>query len=232
MPSKSRKQTNSEFNWWIAFFLGLIVFMISIFLGKWIGIKVMNSPPFISHTPKAMVHIPHIHVQPIQPVVPSPSLQGKETISSPPLVVPPPAPNNTSGAPVVSSNPQQQAAGTQAAGTQPTGTQAAGTQAALPVSAAAVPAPKSTQTSLQLNEPQGTFYKIQIGLFLAKGDAQAFEQKLQKQGYNALITPLSQKGDRFYQVWIGPFPTRSMAEIMTKQLIGSGYRAFVIKNVQ
>ncbi|MCL5055520.1 MAG: SPOR domain-containing protein [Firmicutes bacterium] len=215
--------------------------MISIFLGKWIGIKVMNSPPFISHTPKAMVHIPHIHVQPIQPVVPSPSLQGKETISSPPLVVPPPAPNNTSGAPVVSSNPQQaagtqtaatQAAGAQTAATQATGTQAAGTQAALPVSAAAAPVPKSAQTSSKPNVPQGAFYKIQIGLFLAKGDAQAFEQKLQKQGYNALITPLSQKGDRFYQVWIGPFPTRSMAEIMTKQLIGSGYRAFVIKNVQ
>jgi cell division septation protein DedD len=226
MPSKPKKQANFWFNWWIALSIGLMIFFISIFLGKWVGEEVMNAPPYISHTPKAMIHIPHIPISPIQPVIPSPSLQEKETIASPPLVIPPPAPNNNA----VNSIPSPQKA---------LGTQAAVTAAAAPISpvapAAAAPAaakPTTHSTPSKLNIPQAAYYKIQIGMFLDEGNAQVFQQKLQEQGYNALITEISQNGERFYQVWIGPFPTRSMAEIMAKQLKASGYRAFVIKNVQ
>ena len=70
-----------------------------------------------------------------------------------------------------------------------------------------------------------TLYKVQLGAFSVKANAQKLEKELEAKGYEAYITV---KND-MYRVQLGAFSVKANAEKLEAELEAKGYQAYVTK---
>lgn len=81
---------------------------------------------------------------------------------------------------------------------------------------------------------QQQFYRVQVGAFNVRSNADAMLKQLQEQGYEAFIVtvPIMVKAapaqQQFYRVQVGAFNERGNAEALLKQLQEQGYEAFIV----
>lgn len=67
-------------------------------------------------------------------------------------------------------------------------------------------------------------YRVQVGAFARKENAEKLKTQLATKGFNSFITPLE---DGFYRVQCGAFESESNAISYRNQIIGAGFDAFV-----
>ncbi len=70
-------------------------------------------------------------------------------------------------------------------------------------------------------------YRVQIGAFAHRKNAESYKQGAIKKGYSAFVTKISAK---LYRVQIGAFSTSDAAENYAKQARADGYTAIVVKS--
>lgn len=72
--------------------------------------------------------------------------------------------------------------------------------------------------------PTKTLYRVQVGAFTVKANADNMKARLTKDGYtNVFIT----QDDKYYRVQVGAFSVKLNAERLKEQLIAKGYSAII-----
>ncbi len=75
-------------------------------------------------------------------------------------------------------------------------------------------------------DPKGILYRVQIGAFSVKSNAQQLRDRLKALGYDAFITT-ADLGTVFYRVQVGAYRQRENAEAMQKKLAALGFSSFL-----
>lgn len=70
-----------------------------------------------------------------------------------------------------------------------------------------------------------TLYKVQLGAFSVKANAEKLEKELKAKGYEAFI---SKKND-MYRVQLGAFSKKANAETLKAELVAKGYQCYITK---
>lgn len=69
-------------------------------------------------------------------------------------------------------------------------------------------------------------YKVQVGAFTKKANADAFQKDVKSKGFDSFVT----KVGRYYKVQIGAFSKKANADAMQKKAIAAGYKdAFIVE---
>ena len=76
--------------------------------------------------------------------------------------------------------------------------------------------------------PTGILYRVQIGAFAVKANAQRLLDELVDKGYDAFITTVDLSGRILYRVQVGAFSIRTNAENMRDNLKTAGYDAIIV----
>lgn len=76
--------------------------------------------------------------------------------------------------------------------------------------------------------PSGMLYRVQIGAFGKRSNAQGLLRELQGKGFDAFITAVD-LGRLFYRVQAGAFGSRSNAEAMQEKLRSAGYESVIVR---
>lgn len=71
----------------------------------------------------------------------------------------------------------------------------------------------------------GTMYKVQLGAFAKRANAEKLEKELEAKGYEAYIT---EKND-LYRVQLGAFSKKENAETLKAALVAKGYQCYITK---
>lgn len=72
-------------------------------------------------------------------------------------------------------------------------------------------------------QPTGKLYRVQVGAFKKKGNADNLAKKLKAQGYDVIVKKV---GD-LYKVQCGAFSKKENAEALYKKLVNDGYKPFI-----
>lgn len=72
------------------------------------------------------------------------------------------------------------------------------------------------------------FYRVQIGAFSVKSNAEAFLANVREMGLQAFLVPLQNDG-KFYRVQVGAFSSKENAEAYMKKVKAMGLQAFVVE---
>lgn len=190
----------------ILFLTGIIIFIASIFLGKWIGFQLLGSRTGIK-SPAAIDDLGPLPPRATQfPSSPSGVQPQRQNISSPPLVIPPPVVEPGTSPAVKSTSSTED-------------------------NNASAMASKPSTTSSPANKPpeSNKAFKVQTGLFSNVENAKELSNLLQQQGYKAEYKLISRSEGSYYQVWVGPYDNRQEAESAASALNGKGYQAFIIQ---
>lgn len=71
-----------------------------------------------------------------------------------------------------------------------------------------------------------TLYKVQVGAFTKKANADAFAKDVKAKGFDCFVTKIG----RYYKVQVGAFAKYENAEAMQKKAIAAGYKdAFIVE---
>ena len=76
--------------------------------------------------------------------------------------------------------------------------------------------------------PSGMRYRVQVGAFGKRNNAEGLLQELQEKGFDAFITTVD-LGQLFYRVQTGAFSAKSDAEAMEKKLQKAGFDALIMQ---
>lgn len=74
----------------------------------------------------------------------------------------------------------------------------------------------------------GQIYKVQVGTFANRANADRLLKKLKKKGYDACITTVH-IGKMFYRVQVGAYKVKSNAEATKKKLQKAGFDALIVR---
>lgn len=83
----------------------------------------------------------------------------------------------------------------------------------------------STNTSTSTNS--GVLYRVQVGAFSVKANANALMKDLKSKGFTAFIRTSTSNGKTLYHVQVGAYSVKANAENMAKQLKSKGYAAII-----
>lgn len=72
-------------------------------------------------------------------------------------------------------------------------------------------------------QPTGKLYRVQVGAFKKKGNADNLAKKLKAQGYDVIVKKV---GD-LYKVQCGAFSKKENADALYKKLVKDGYKPFI-----
>ena len=72
-------------------------------------------------------------------------------------------------------------------------------------------------------QPTGKLYRVQVGAFKKKGNADNLAKKLKAQGYDVIVKKV---GD-LYKVQCGAFSKKENADALYKKLVNNGYKPFI-----
>lgn len=72
-------------------------------------------------------------------------------------------------------------------------------------------------------QPTGKLYRVQVGAFKKKGNADNLAKKLKTQGYDVIVKKV---GD-LYKVQCGAFSKKENADALYKKLVKDGYKPFI-----
>lgn len=78
-------------------------------------------------------------------------------------------------------------------------------------------------------ETPDVFYRVQVGAFNEKSNADNLAKKLEKAGYDALVVTVKQDSKVFYRVQVGAFNEKANADALAKRLENDGYDAIVVE---
>ena len=78
-------------------------------------------------------------------------------------------------------------------------------------------------------EPADVFYRVQVGAFNEKSNADNLAKKLEKAGYDALVVTVKQDSKVFYRVQVGAFNEKANADALAKRLENDGYDTIVVE---
>ncbi|WP_033829073.1 N-acetylmuramoyl-L-alanine amidase [Bacillus andreraoultii] len=73
------------------------------------------------------------------------------------------------------------------------------------------------------NKSSGTIYRVQVGAFKSKANAEALEKKVQAKGFDAFVKLV----DGLYKVQVGAFSVKANAERQRDRLKKAGFDAFI-----
>lgn len=76
-----------------------------------------------------------------------------------------------------------------------------------------------------LGTAQSVLYKVQVGAFVLKGNAEKLKTELEKKGITAFVT----KVGLWYKVQTGAYSVKANADAMKKKLAGLGYSAIIVE---
>lgn len=75
-------------------------------------------------------------------------------------------------------------------------------------------------------DPQGFLYRVQLGAFTVRTNAEQLRNRLNTLGFDAFITT-ADLGSIFYRVQVGAYRQKSNAEAMQKKLSQAGFSSFL-----
>src|SRR5690606_39083053 len=81
----------------------------------------------------------------------------------------------------------------------------------------------STSKTTPATKSEETLYRVQVGAFKNKSNADALKAKLEKDGYSTYMV----QADGLYKVQTGAFKNKSNAENLAKELKSKGYDVYV-----
>lgn len=73
---------------------------------------------------------------------------------------------------------------------------------------------------------QTSYYRVQVGAYTVKKNAENMEKKLKLFGYDCFVT----KRDQYYRVQVGAYVLKENANIMAKELKEKGFSVYVCKS--
>jgi N-acetylmuramoyl-L-alanine amidase len=73
------------------------------------------------------------------------------------------------------------------------------------------------------SNPKGTIYRVQVGAFKSKANAQALEKKVEAKGFDAFVKYV----DGLYKVQVGAYSVKANAERQRDRLKKAGFDAFI-----
>jgi N-acetylmuramoyl-L-alanine amidase len=73
------------------------------------------------------------------------------------------------------------------------------------------------------SSPKGTIYRVQVGAFKSKANAQALEKKVEAKGFDAFVKYV----DGLYKVQVGAYSVKANAERQRDRLKKAGFDAFI-----
>jgi N-acetylmuramoyl-L-alanine amidase len=73
-----------------------------------------------------------------------------------------------------------------------------------------------------------TLYRVQVGAFSVKANADKCLNELKSKGFSAIVTSSVVGGKQIYRVQVGAFSIKANADACLKQLVGLGYSAVVL----
>lgn len=75
----------------------------------------------------------------------------------------------------------------------------------------------------------GKLYRVQVGAFAQKENAQAMQKKLKNKGYSPIITVTTKADKTFlYRVQVGAFSKKANAQALVKELKDKGFTAIIV----
>ena len=79
-------------------------------------------------------------------------------------------------------------------------------------------------------EPAGdTLYRVQVGAYRIKRNADSMKARLKADGYDAIIVQTTINGQLIYRVQVGAYRIKSNADAMQKNLKNAGYDAIIVE---
>lgn len=223
MPYNPRRriETSRKLNWAGVLLLALLVFLGSIFFGRWLGFRLLSSrTPVVKAPPAALSEPPSLASGGGGS---TPSGTGRQSITAPPLVIPPPviepkpSPRETIEAPsdIELRLPKSE--------TKPEETKEEPDKK--------TPAPKKTESSKPAPSslPDAGSFKIQVGIFLERDNAQDLSMELSQKGYPSNFEMIAHPDTTYYRVYVGPFGSRQQAQNTVSELRDQGYQVFVVE---
>lgn len=185
-----------------------LTFVGSILIGRWIGIKLLESRQAIKSPAAIDTYVnPNAGQPPGNDFASTPS---RQDITSPTLVVPPPV-------------------------VEPKISQSTPSDSTDETDATIISNPKTNNPAVPVKPPPAApvtkpmIYKVQTGIFSTVGNARELSDHLMGQGYNASFEPIKRSDGMYYRVWVGPYDNRDEAESTSQELNGAGYQAFVLE---
>ncbi len=214
--SKRSLSSDNEIKWGMVILTAVLTFAGSIFLGRWFGNKLLESRTGIKAPPPAVVYTPPNPPlnDVMQSSTLSPE---RQNIASPPLVVPPPAMGQTGQSePTQSTETQKSQEATQSNGQEDKPVTAASpAETAKNKTTAVVPFKGSVKFRIQaglfassenakdllshlqtegygsglemISHPEGAYYRVWVGPYDSKEEAQSIAQELSGKGYQAFV---------------------------------------------
>ena len=87
------------------------------------------------------------------------------------------------------------------------------------------PSPKKKKKVATATHP----YKVIVGSFVSKTNANALRDKLKKSGFEAFVWSAKQGSEKLYRVQSGAYETRQLAKNQKKSLSKKGYDSYILK---
>ena len=78
---------------------------------------------------------------------------------------------------------------------------------------------------LGVEEPKEVWYKVQVGAFLIKKNAEKLQKELEQKGISSIV----KKEGLYYKVQTGAYKVKSNAEAMKKKLADLGFKAIIVE---
>jgi cell division protein FtsN len=95
-------------------------------------------------------------------------------------------------------------------------------------SRAEAPAPKpSTRSSVKAEKSSGGSYRVQVGAYASRENAERLARELMDRGYNAAVRSTISQDRTLYRVQLGLFKSRSDAQTLIGHLEDDGYQPAV-----
>lgn len=73
-----------------------------------------------------------------------------------------------------------------------------------------------------------TMYRVQVGSYGVRANAEKMLSNLKAKGYSGMIMPVTVNGKKMYRVQVGSFSVKSNAEKLLKELKSKGYSALIM----
>ena len=95
------------------------------------------------------------------------------------------------------------------------------------------PEPENTENTAKSGKDEAYLYKVQIGAFGVKANAEKYKEEAVKAGFsNSYITSTTSKGKTLYRVQVGAFSSLTNAQSYARAAKNKGFDVIIIKTIK